>query len=141
MIIKSMEQVNNMEKYLSGWEALNIPNEKNMIADWHPLHFFGTNQEIKMYSHNPILKEEGISKRFIPMLQREEYVANYPRAIADLVYVKQTQGLKNCCYDFLDQDEEKELYEMLKKLLPVNPEIENFLKYELTKLYCGEFNA
>lgn len=25
-----------MKKYISGWEALNIPNEKNMIADWHP---------------------------------------------------------------------------------------------------------
>lgn len=130
-----------MKKYISGWEALNIPNEKNMIADWHPLHFLKPNQDIKMYLYNPILKEEGISKRFVPMLQREEYVANYPRAIADLVYSKQIQGLKNCCYDFLTQEEEKELYELLKKLLPTNPEVKNFLKYELTKLYCGEFNA
>lgn len=131
----------NMKGYISGWEALNIPDEKKMIADWHPLHFLSSDKKLQMYAYNPILKDEGISRRFIPMLQREEYVANYPRAIADLVYLDKTQGLQNCCYDFLDEAEEKELYELLKKLLPAKAKVKDFIKYELTKFYCRDFNA
>ncbi|KQI04772.1 hypothetical protein Y864_01260 [Campylobacter jejuni CVM 41908] len=42
--------------------------------------------------------------------------------------------LKNCVYDYLDDDETKELYEILKKYKTLD-NIKNFLKYELTKYY------
>lgn len=43
------------------------------------------------------------------MLNRDEYVASFARAIADLVYMKKFTGLKNCVRDYLDDEDEKEL--------------------------------
>ena len=120
--------------YISGWEALNIPTENGLIADWHPLHYFNKKQDIKKYSYNEILGNSGIKKRYVKMLDKEEYVANYPRAIADLVYHNEMKGLKNCVNDFLNDDEEKELFEYLK-LINNNEVVDNFMKFELTKLY------
>ena len=68
------------------------------------------------------------------MLDKEEYVANYPRAIADLVYHNEIKGLKNCVNDFLNDDEEKELFGYLK-LINNNKVVDDFMKFELTKLY------
>ena len=48
--------------YISGWEALNIPTENGLIADWHPLHYFNKKQDIKKYSFNEILGNSGIKK-------------------------------------------------------------------------------
>lgn len=48
--------------YISGWEALNIPSENGLIADWHPLHYFNKKQDIKKYSYNEILGNSGIKK-------------------------------------------------------------------------------
>ena len=55
-------------------------------------------------------------------------------AIADLVLKNEIKELKNCVYDYLDDDEAKELYEILKKYKTLD-NIKNFLKYELTKYY------
>ena len=63
--------------------------------------------------------------------------ANYPRAIADLVYENNTRELQNCVYDFLDDDEAVELFKYLK-IINKYKNIEDFMKYELTKLYFKE---
>jgi len=124
----------SIANYISGWEALNIPNTDKTIADWHPKYYFNDNKQIKKYAMNEVLKDNGIYKRFIPFLNKDEYIANYPRAIADLVYEDNIKELKNCIYDFLDEDEELELFEYLK-IINQNKNIEDFMKYELTKLY------
>ncbi len=120
--------------YISGWEALNIPTSSGYIADWHPQFYFNEKKELKKYPYNEILKDSGITKRNISFLNKDEYVANYPRAIADLVFNDDTKELKNCVYDFLDDDEAIELFEYLK-IINKHKNIEDFMKYELTKLY------
>lgn len=122
--------------YISGWEALNIPTSNGYIADWHPQFYFNEKKELKKYPYNEILKDSGISKRYIPFLNKDEYTANYPRAIADLVYENNTRELQNCVYDFLD-DEAVELFKYLK-IINKYKNIEDFMKYELTKLYFKE---
>lgn len=104
--------------YLSGWEALNIPDEKGLIADWHPALYFKDNEPLKFYSNekNPILQDMGIKKRFIPMLNKSYYVASFARAIADLIYNEEFKELKNCSYDFLSNEDERELFKYLKLL-------------------------
>lgn len=123
------------DSYISGWEALNIPTLDGAIADWHPQLYL--NKELKKYPYNEILKKSGITKRYISFLDKYEYVANYPRAIADLVYKDETKELKNCVYDFLNDKEATELYGYLK-IINRYKNIEDFMKYELTKLYFEE---
>lgn len=123
--------------YISGWEALNIPTSNGYIADWHPQFYFNEKKELKKYPYNEILKDSGISKRYIPFLNKDEYTANYPRAIADLFYENNTRELQNCVYDFLDDDEAVELFKYLK-IINKYKNIEDFMKYELTKLYFKE---
>ena len=123
--------------YISGWEALNIPTSNGYIADWHPQFYFNEKKELKKYPYNEILKDSGISKRYIPFLNKDEYTANYPRAIADLVYENNTRELQNCVYDFLDDYEAVELFKYLK-IINKYKNIEDFMKYELTKLYFKE---
>lgn len=122
--------------YISGWEALNIPTSNGYIADWHPQFYFNEKKKLKKYPYNEILKDSGISKRYIPFLNKDEYTANYPRAIADLVYENNTRELQNCVYDFLD-DEAVKLFKYLK-IINKYKNIEDFMKYELTKLYFKE---
>lgn len=125
-------------KYLSGWEALNIPNEKGEIADWHPNLYL--RKDIKFYNTNDFkLGSLGIEYRYVKALDGYFYVANFARAIADLVYLNKTEGLKNCVNDFLNSDDEKTLFSYLQKIK--NENIENFMKFELTKLYLGGKNA
>ncbi|WP_086227755.1 hypothetical protein [Campylobacter sp. P0109] len=126
-----------MKEYISGWEALNIPNEKGLVADWHPLCFLSNKDDIKKYKYNEILGNKGIKKHFIPMLNRDEYVASFARAIADLVYMKEFTGLKNCVRDYLDDEDEKELFGYLKSI-NFDKEVDYFMKYELTKLYFAD---
>lgn len=122
-------------RYISGWEALNVPNEQGLAADWHFENFFKPNQNFKMYdNNNAILHNLGIKKRFIPLLNGEYFVASFARAIADLVYLNQTQGLKNCVNDFLDSNDELELFEYLK-MINTQKSVESFIRLELTNLY------
>lgn len=121
-------------RYISGWEALNLPNEKGLTADWHFANFFKPSQNFKMYQTNKILGDLGIKKRFIPLLNGEYYIASFARAIADLVYLNKTQGLKNCVNDFLDSNDEMELFTYLK-MINTQKSVESFMRLELTKLY------
>ena len=121
-----------IKEYYSGWEALNLAKESGAIADWHPLSYWSCKPQ--KYTFNKDLGDWGISERFISFIGKKDYVANYPRAIADLVLKNEIKELKNCVYDYLDDDEAKELYEILKKYKTLD-NIKNFLKYELTKYY------
>ena len=121
-----------IKEYYSGWEALNLAKESGAIADWHPLSYWSCKPQ--KYTFNKDLGDWGISERFISFIGKKDYVANYPRAIADLVLKNEIKELKNCVYDYLDDDETKELYEILKKYKTLD-NIKNFLKYELTKYY------
>lgn len=120
--------------YISGWEALNIPNSDGKTADWHPLLYLADKNSVKTYESNEILGDLGIQKRYVKFLDKEAYVANHARAIADLVYKGETNGLKNCVRDYLENDEEAELFGYLK-LINTNEKIDDFMKFELTKLY------
>ena len=121
-----------IKEYYSGWEALNLAKESGAIADWHPLSYWSYKPQ--KYTFNKDLGEWGKSERVISFIGKKDYVANYPRAIADLVLKNEIKELKNCVYDYLDDDEAKELYEILKKYKTLD-NIKNFLKYELTKYY------
>ncbi|ELU1350218.1 hypothetical protein SBJ83_001673 [Campylobacter jejuni] len=54
--------------------------------------------------------------------------------MADLVYNDEFAGLKNCVNDFLDEEEENELFAYLK-MMNKNKNVEDFMRLELTKLY------
>lgn len=125
-----------MKTYISGWEALNLPNANGETADWHPRLYFNDKKPIKMYVYdeNMPLKDKGIDFRFVPFLNKKVYVATFARAIADLVYLDETYGLKNCVNDFLNEKEAQELFEYLK-IINQSKNVENFMKFELTKLY------
>lgn len=118
----------NQIQYISGWEALNIPKTNGEIADWHP-HLY---PPIAKYRYNQILKSQGITERNIK--NKTRFVASYARAIADLVYAGQTKELQNCVYDFLNDDETKELYKYLQEINKVK-NIDTFIRRELTKFY------
>lgn len=51
--------------------------------------------------------------------------------------MKIIRELQNCVYDFLDDDEAVELFKYLK-IINKYKNIEDFMKYELTKLYFKE---
>lgn len=127
----------NKINYISGWQGLNLPNEKGITADWHPLLYFKDNLPNVFYDScdNP-LEYKGIKLRKfnLKFLQGEFYVASFARCIADLVYFDKTEGLKNCVSDFLDDSDELELYKYLK-IINKEKNIEYFIKHELTKLY------
>ncbi|MCR2055557.1 hypothetical protein CHLV4139_08665 [Campylobacter helveticus] len=135
---ESIDNVLNSTKenlpYLSGWQALNIPNEKGITADWHPM--FYLKEPLRFYhsNENAILGYKGIEKRFIASLGKEYFIASFARAIADLVYNDEFAGLKNCVNDFLDEEEENELFAYLK-MMNKNKNVEDFMRLELTKLY------
>lgn len=87
-----------MQDYISGWQALNIPNKQGFCADWHYHFYFKDKKPLKIYPYdkeNP-LQMQGIYKRKSPFLDKEYFVANYARAIADLVYFDECSELKNC---------------------------------------------
>ena len=126
-------------KYLSGWQALNIPNERGLTADWHSSWLYKPLKK-KKNKNCPIWQKEGISLRFVPLLKDVYYVASFARAIADLLYNGKFAGLQNCAYDFLDEQDEEELFLYLIRLRE-KKEIDNFMKYELTKLYFKDKNV
>ena len=125
--------------YISGWQALNVQSEQGHIADWHPSAYFKDFKPTKTYAldeHSP-LKMLGIKKRFIPYIQDTCYVANYARAIADLVYFDETTQLQGCVREFLLDDEKQELFDYLKIISEVK-NVDDFIKQELPVLYFAE---
>lgn len=144
MLYQKIIPKTSSENYISGWEALNIPDENQNIADWHPKTYLFSekeNEEIQLYNTIDILGNNGIKKRIIKYPENKEvYIANFPRAIADLLLTMkdyQVSSLYNCCSDFLTKDETDELYNYLKNLKD-NQRIDDFLKYEFTVRYFND---
>lgn len=129
-------------QYISGWQALNVQSENGHIADWHLNVYFKDGKPTQMfdYDENSPLKMRGIKQRFIPFMQKTYFVANYARAIADLVYLDKTAGLRYCAKEFLSDEDKKELFKYLK-IINKTKNVEEFMKMELTKLYFEEINA
>lgn len=126
-------------QYISGWQALNIQSESGHIADWHCDVYFKDFKptEVYEYDENSPLKMLGIKKRFIPFMQETHYVANYARAIADLVYLDRVAQLRYCARDFLNDDEKQELFNYLK-IINKTKNVENFMKTELALFYLKD---
>lgn len=116
------------DKYISGWEALNIPIDNKGAVDWHPVQYFHTNnpnQYIKLYDRDNILGDIGISKKHVSFPSNElVYIADTTRAIIDiLITVKQDfmiKSLYGCRYDFLNEIDENVLWERIIYLIKNN---------------------
>lgn len=132
------------KNYISGWEALNIPDEKGNVADWHPKSYLFSNipdEKISLYNTINILGNKGISQRVIDYPERKKvYIANFPRAIADLLITMpdyEFSSLYKCREDFLTEEESEELYGYLS-VVKERKRIDDFLKYEFTDKYFGQ---
>lgn len=127
----------SLERYISGWEALNVVDENGLSADWHPLKFwlaYNDDDEIPLFS-NPILGSNGIKKRKIKYSDELVYIADFPRAIADLIYTDdKTDSLVNASTDFLTDEEAKVLFKYLLKILKFK-DIEAYIIHEFPKYY------
>lgn len=143
---KFMNRVVKMSKklYISGWQALNLPDENGLIADWHPLNYFSDKIPNELFNTNDFLLEfKGIKQRKIPYLNNKTYfVASFARAIADLVYLKRYNELQGCVNDFLNENDEKELFSYVKFLYEKTKreDLFKFMKFELTKQYFKDLN-
>lgn len=141
-MLKEIEEID----YLSGWQALNIPTEDGRIADWHsslyfPLKkvddmFLFDKEKIKRYSTNGNpLGRKGIKKIYISRLKDVEYVANYPRSIADLFLTKKLGNINGIIRDSLTECEKNELYDYLMELEKIGYEVDAFLKKEMPLIH------
>lgn len=140
MKIKKIPQTTK-NLYISGWEALNTPYNSGETADWHSFLFWHSNDtdtQIKLYENNSILKDRGIEKRKIIYSDKEVYIANFPRAIADLLlHKKHNKNLIGSVEDFLNEKDSTILYEYLKEIQKIK-DISWFVKSEYPKLYYKE---
>lgn len=134
------------EKYISGFEALNVVSEDGItIADWHPLKYWVYSKqspEIFLYSYNPLLGMSGIKERIIDYKPNQKvFIANFPRAIADYIFVQPQEFARemlDCRKDFLStKKEEEELYSYLKKINK-SKDISWFIKKEFPKEYLKD---
>lgn len=127
----------SINRYISGWEALNVVNESGLTADWHPLKFWTTNldsEEIPLFS-NSVLGNRGIHRRKIKYSDDPVYIADFPRAIADLIYNNdKTDSLVNAANDFLTEEETNILFSYLLEILK-SKDIESYIKQEFPKKY------
>ncbi len=143
MYLKNIPKT-SLENYISGYEALNTPDKNRNVADWHPqLYWFSSkeNEKLKLYTQNEILKDLGIEKRTITYpIKKEVYIANFPRAIVDLILTLnnyRVKGLYNAKEDFLNKEETEVLYKYLYKLKDIE-RIGQYLKYEFAKRYMED---
>lgn len=113
------------KNYISGYEALNIPNENGDIADWHPRTYLSSqnpNEYIKTYKLDETIGNVGIKNKTINFPYKAEvYIANFVRAIIDIIIFSERdieiKSLYGCRNDFLTDKEEKELFEELIEIL------------------------
>lgn len=125
------------DNYISGWEALNTIAPNGTTADWHALEYWGAikqKENIKLYN-NYFLGNAGIACRKINWSSDKVYIANFARAVADLVYYSDNlDELKFIFSDMLNEDEESEAFEYMK-IISKHKDIDEFLKRELPKKY------
>ena len=113
------------KKYISGYEALNIPNETGNVGDWHPRTYLSShnpNEDIRTYELDETIGNIGINYKIINFPYKAKvYIANYVRAIIDIIIFSERdieiKSLFGCKNDFLTDKEEEELFEQLIEIL------------------------
>lgn len=114
-------------EYISDYQALNIPDEKGLIADWHSFKFDPYNIRFSKSDDSP-LGEKGIKKRYIQEIDKYLYVANFPRALADMILnYDNLNEFYFCRNDYLTDEEEIELWNYLQEIRK-HKNIEKFSK-------------
>lgn len=124
MLWKKIPYTNEME-YISGWEALNIPDENRNVADWHPRTYLTTNnpnEYIKTYKLDETVGNIGIKKINITFPEKAKvYMADFTRAIIDIILFSerdiQIKNLFGCKNDLLTDEESSELFNRLISIL------------------------
>lgn len=137
----------NIYNYISGYEALNIPNENGDVADWHPETYLSSknpNEYIKTYKLDETIGTIGIENKIITFPNKSEvYIANFIRSIIDIIIFSERdieiKSIFGCKNDFLTDQESYELFEKLIELLEKrhkkSDKIIMFLKNEYPKKY------
>lgn len=131
----------SINKYVSKYYALNTPIGDKLPADWHPYCWFTDEygEEIELMD-NWSLGESGILYKKIPFSKTPVYIASYPRAVVDILFMYHTNGLdickfgKNLANEFLTSDEKKEMFVLLIKMNK-NIDISEYIKNEFPKGY------
>lgn len=126
------------QHYISGFEALNTPDELGRVSDWHPLTYWQkTPQKIEISLYDNLLgHNQGISYRKINYSQEKQYIANFPRAVADIVMANDLLiGKENLVNDYILT--EKETIELFDYLFPFRAyaHVHDFLVQELSSYY------
>lgn len=143
LYLKKLSQT-HIDNYISGYYALNIPDNNGIPADWHPkLYWYSFNKDdiVPLYNTNNIFGTEGIEYRkvdnFSCALYKKVYIANHVRAIADLAFtLPNLNELRGCTNDWLkDELQAWGLYNLLLKI--TNKDIDWFLKEEFSKYHLG----
>jgi len=138
--------VTSINNYISGFYALNVPDEDGIPADWHPqLYWYSLNKDdtVLLYNTNNIFGTEGVQNKVVNYFScsayDKVYIATHVRAIADLAAtLPDISVLRGCTNDWLRTEEQEwELYKMLLKLNDIDSNIEWFLKEEFTKFHLG----
>lgn len=135
------------KKYISGYEALNIPDGTGNVADWHPRTYLSSinpDAVIKTYELDETIGNVGINYKAINFPYKAKvHIANYVRAIIDLIIFSERdieiKALYGCRHDFLTDKEEIELFEQLIEIIKKGHEksdkIVMFLENEYPKKF------
>lgn len=119
-------------KYISGWYALNTPKD-GYTADWHPLLYWSANndKDVIELTDNYFLGNKAIEYRDIKWSDKKEYIASYPRAIADLVYYSEDPMLyyKYIINDMLGDDDRLNAFKLLLEVSK-HKDIHEFMIHE-----------
>lgn len=138
----------NIDRYITGVYALNIPDEEGTTGDWHSNVFWRPKDETKVveisiggegdFDTNHIFSDMGVSESYervkdcglhIPDNIDDVYVANHIRATLDLAYSELKQHgkiwyVRGCTNDWMDTEEQKQT------LLEYATELKNYFSGE-----------
>ncbi|MDR0307740.1 MAG: hypothetical protein LBI42_13015 [Chitinispirillales bacterium] len=128
----------DMDHYITGIYALNLPNEKGDVADWHDVFHWRLGIDnpreisvagINMKSSNHLYGEYGVKEGREQLVKKGlivdkplVYVANYCRAVIDMIYdclaeYDAIYNLTGAVYDWLyEEGQEAEFFEKLEPM-------------------------
>lgn len=131
----------SINRYISKYYAINTPINDELPADWHPYCWYSEKQnEYIELMDNYFLKDVGIIYGTIPFTKEKVYIATYPRAVVDILYMYLQNGLdinkfgRNIANEFLTESEKQEMFSML---IEFNKHIDilDYIKSEFPKEY------
>ena len=132
-------QGTNEKNYISGYYSLNCPDENGIIADWHPRYYWfsdNKDEKVPLYNTTDVLGNYGIKKRKIQYSDEKVYIADFVRALADMILLQDNiSEFRFCSKEYLSDDiQVDQLYDLLLKINNIK-DITWFLKEEFPKLY------